>query len=156
MQDTPESTVPGFGPTRALGEGWIAQRVPFHDSMSDVSFWGRGAGPIVELSWKEPTATHEVGEAHDTPDKLDAVLDAGSLHPAQRRDADAVAFGEGRSSHALPFHISTNVSRCCALTKLPTAKHRLGDVHETALSAVCVAPPGDGIGVASHRPPFQT
>jgi hypothetical protein len=135
VHDTPAS--PLLLAAVALGVRWIDQLMPCDRCASVTS-------TSVRLV-KNPTAVHDISEAHDTPANWPYVAPAG--------------FGVRSIDHLVPFHRSASITSLLArLAKYqnPTAIQDFGDAHDTPTSWLLVAPAGFGVRsidqlLPSHR-----
>ncbi len=92
---------------------------------------------VADVNWVYPTAVHNVGDMHDTADKL----------------ADpAVGSGVASSAHVSPFHTSASVMTKKPAFENPTAVHTVGDVHDTPSKMLRF---GFGVGWIVHACPSQ-
>ncbi len=97
---------------RGMGTRSIDQRAPFQRSASAL--------PAPARSMKNPTATHEVDDAQDTPERNPTLIPAG--------------WGVCWTVQATPFHRSLSMTPAvpAALPEEPTATQDVGDRHDTA------------------------
>jgi hypothetical protein len=106
-----------------LGVGWSDQRLPFQ----------RSTNPPPGL--EDPTATHAVGDKHETPLREDTAAPRG--------------VGVASSDQRLPSQRSISGVWGPSIEgwKYPTATHAVGEAHETALryTLAAVAPAGSGV-----------
>jgi hypothetical protein len=79
---------------------------------------------------------HAVEDAHDTVVKIPGTAVAGS------------------TDHCLPFQRSTSATISLGVNWAPTATHKLGDAHDTAISPYGVCPTA-GVDWIDQRRPFQ-
>jgi len=114
-----------------LGVDWICQLAPFQCS----------AKVVVWLAWREyPTATHAVGDVHDTAVRNVSVASAG--------------LGIDCRSHCRPFHCSASANcRPAESMKSPTAVQAAAAVHDTPVRKVSFACRGSRVGWIVHRLP---
>ncbi len=111
---------------------WIVHARPFQRSAS-VEPLARSLTTAKE----PPTAVHATAEAHETPLK--------------KLGSPPLGRGVRCSNHREPFQRSIN-GRCKRPVPAdPTAKHAVGDAHDTALSDAL----GLGVGSIVHRDPFR-
>jgi len=95
-----------------------------------------------EFGELDPTAVHAVDDRHTTR--------FSELNTAP------VGLGVAWIDQEVPFQRSANVVRLeRVLPVLPTAVHAVGDVHETPVRKLEVAPAGLGVATIAHFVPFQ-
>jgi hypothetical protein len=125
VHDTPDSqvwTASGFG------LGTIVQMVPSHLSIN-----------VPDAFAVDPTATHAVELAHDTPERT-VFVDAGG-------------FGLGTIDQEVPSHDSINVWVPDASVANPTAVHAVGLVHEMPLNSLSKEEDVSGLGTTDQVVP---
>jgi len=123
-----------------LGLGVIDQRVPSHCSISVFETVSKGRPPLALL---EPTATHLVVLAHDTP--------------LRSEFGSAVGFGLPTIDQAVPFQCSASVLPV-PVRKFwlsPTATQSLVLAHATPLRSEFGRAVGFGLATIDQLDPFQ-
>ena len=115
-----------------LGVATIDQVVPFQRSANVFP---------VEPTKESPTALQLVGLGHETPFSPLNVAPLG--------------LGLATIDQAVPFQRSVNVLLVKPAEDEPTAKQLVGLGHDTAKSALCVAPLGFGLATIDQVAPSQ-